>query len=160
MQSCIFSISLAWSFWNNKMLICCSRNISLYYQCVKVFFAIYFFMLIVTSNFFYLTPNIWIVSHFPQKYLAAQLYSTLMMPIMISWAANQHITIRLMWHSRLEYWCWKCRCEMTKINHIFKYIKIEHIYINCNNISLKYCFFYIRDFKKYKCFQTCLTDTV
>ncbi len=45
------------------------------------------------------------VSWFPQKYGAAQLFSTLIIIRNVSWAANQHINDdfwRIMWHWRLE----------------------------------------------------------
>ncbi len=42
-----------------------------------------------------------------QKYEAAKLFSTLIIIRNVSWAAYQNDFCRIMWHWRLEEWCWK-----------------------------------------------------
>ncbi len=60
---------------------------------------------------------------FPQKYLAAQLFSILMIIRNVSWAANQHV---LKDHVTLK--TGVMMLKITLINYILKYTKIENSY--------------------------------
>ncbi len=66
----------------------------------------------------------------PQKYEAAQLFSTLIMRSNISWAANQHI--RMISEGSCDTTDWSNDADnsalITGINYIPQYIKIEKSY--------------------------------
>ncbi len=68
---------------------------------------------------------------FPQKYLAAQLFSTLMIIIRnVSWAVNQHIRMISEDHVTLKtgVMMLKIQLHITEINYILTYIHIENSY--------------------------------
>ncbi len=75
-------------------------------------------------------------SQFPQKYCAAQLFSTLIIIINVSWAANQHIRMISDDHVTL-----KTGVMMLKIQLFNIYSHRKKVILNYNNIS-QYCCFY------------------
>ncbi len=70
------------------------------------------------------------VSHFPQKYEAAQQFSTLIIIRNVSWAANQYI--RMISEESCDTEDWSNDAEntalITEINYILQYIRIEDSY--------------------------------
>ncbi len=80
---------------------------------------------------------------FPQKYKAAQLFSTLIIIRNVSWTANQHIRMISEDYVTLKtgVMMLKIQLRITEINYILKYIQIENSYLNCNNISEFYFIF-------------------
>jgi len=60
----------------------------------------------------------------PQKYKAAQLFSTMI--INVSWAPNWNEFWRIMWPWRLQWWCLKFSFASTGINYNLKYIEKEN----------------------------------
>ncbi len=72
-------------------------------------------------------PKLLNVSQFPQKYEAAQLFTTLSIIINVSWAANQH---RMISEGSCDTEDWSNDAEntalITRINYILIYIQIEN----------------------------------
>ncbi len=70
------------------------------------------------------------IPRFPQKYEAAQLFSTLILIRNVSWAANQHI--RMISEGSCDTEDWSNDAEnsalITEINYILQYIQTENSY--------------------------------
>ncbi len=66
---------------------------------------------------------------FPQKYEAAQLFSTLIIIRNVSWAATQHIRMISEDHVTLKtaVMMLKIQLRIIGINHILKYIKLVNV---------------------------------
>ncbi len=70
------------------------------------------------------------VSHFPQKYEAAQQFSTFIIIRNVSWAANQYIRMISVGSCDTEDWSNDAEntALITEINYILQYIRIEDSY--------------------------------
>ncbi len=77
-----------------------------------------------------------------KKYDAAQLFSTLI--INVSWAENQYIRMISEGSCDAEENSQQSLC-ITAIIYSLKYIQIENIILNCNNVSQYYCYYCIFD---------------
>ncbi len=53
----------------------------------------------------------------------------------LEWFLQDHVTMK----AEENDWSWKFSFAITEINDILKYIEIEKVALNCNNISEYYC---------------------
>ncbi len=113
------------------MLVNTLTNVNKWHIIVKCY-RLLFQINVIHFNFLFTKETIQInASWFPQKYLATQVFSTLITKIRVFWAVNQHI--RISSEGSCETVDWSNDAENSALHYrnklLYKNIKIENIYL-------------------------------
>ncbi len=138
--------NLVWSFWykvgdiHSKIFI--SHITFIQQGHIKVTLKTFMMLKIYISNKCFWIINKTILKKllwFPQKYEAAQLFSTPLMIIRnVNWAANQHIRMISEESCDTEYW--KFNFDQRNELHFKIYYSRENVILYCKTILQYYCF--------------------